>query len=192
MDGLSGLLDGPRARRAFLLRILLDPPWCVRLEDGAPLSVTTVVRGHLWVCPDGGDEPARLDAGDVVVWVGGEHWSIADDPRTPTQVVIGPDQVCRTVDGHVVVEEMAQGVRSWGNSSEGETVLLTGVYQLEGEVTRRLLRSLPRTMVLRAGTYRYQAGAGLVADSKPEMEHAEVVAKSGALLAALRLAGEGL
>jgi len=49
-----------------------------------------------------------------------------------------------------------------------------------------------RTMVLRDGTYRYQAGAGLVADSKPEMEHAEVVAKSGALLAALRLAGEGL
>ncbi len=153
MDGLSALLDGPRARRAFLLRILLDPPWSVRLEDGAPLSVTTVVRGHLWVCPDGPEgpdgEPVRLDAGDVVVWVGGDHWSIADDPSTPTQVVIGPDQVCRTLDGHVVVEEMAQGVRSWGNSSEGETVLLTGVYQLEGEVTRRLLRSLPRTMVLR-------------------------------------------
>ena len=47
-------------------------------------------------------------------------------------------------------------------------------------------------LVLRDGTYRYQAGAGLVADSKPEAEHAEVVAKSGALLAALRLAAEGL
>nr|WP_281246164.1 AraC family transcriptional regulator [Nocardioides exalbidus] len=45
---------------------------------------------------------------------------------------------------------MSQGVRSWGNSAAGETVLLTGVYLMEGEVTRRLLRALPRTMVLRA------------------------------------------
>ncbi|MBL0748653.1 AraC family transcriptional regulator [Nocardioides baculatus] len=149
MDGLSAMLDGPRARRAFLLRILLDPPWCVRLEDEAPLSVTTVVRGGMWVCPDD-EEPVRLGAGDVVVWVGGDHWTIADDPGTPTQVVIHPGQVCTTVDGHVVAEEMAQGVRSWGNTGEGETVLLTGVYQLEGEVTRRLLRALPRTLVLRA------------------------------------------
>jgi AraC-like DNA-binding protein len=41
-------------------------------------------------------------------------------------------------------------VRTWGNSDVGETVLLTGVYLLEGEVTRRLLRALPRTLVLRA------------------------------------------
>jgi hypothetical protein len=69
MDGLAGLLDGPRARGAFLLRILLDEPWSVRLEDEAPLSVTAVVRGHLWVCPDG-EQPTRLEVGDVVVWVG--------------------------------------------------------------------------------------------------------------------------
>jgi AraC-like DNA-binding protein len=149
MDELAGLLDGPRARGAFLLRILLDPPWSVRLEDEAPLSVTAVARGHLWVCPDG-EEPVRLDAGDVVVWVGRDHWSIADDPVTPTQIVIHPGQVCTTVDGHVVVEELSQGVRTWGNSDAGETVLLTGVYLMEGEVTRRLLRALPRTMVLRA------------------------------------------
>ena len=149
MDGLTGLLDGPRARGAFLLRILLDGVWSVRLQDEAPLSVTAVVRGHLWVCPDG-DEPVRLEAGDVVVWVGADHWTIADDPATPTQVVIHPGQVCTTVDGHVVVEEMSQGVRSWGNSAVGETVLLTGVYEAEGEVTRRLLRALPRTLVLRA------------------------------------------
>jgi AraC-like DNA-binding protein len=150
MDGLAGLLDGPRARGAFLLRVLLDPPWSVRLEDEAPMSVTAVVRGHLWVCaPD--EEAVRLEAGDVVVRVGTEHWRIADDPATPDQVVIHPGQVCTTVDGHVVVEEMSQGVRSWGNSEAGETVLLTGVYLLEGEVTRRLLRALPRTLVLRAG-----------------------------------------
>jgi len=149
MDGLTGLLDGPRARRAFLLRILMDAPWSVRLEDEAPLSVTSVVRGHLWVCADG-EEPTRLEAGDVVVRVGEDHWTMADDPGTATQVVIHPGQLCTTVDGRVLVEEMSQGVRSWGNSEVGQAVLLTGVYQLEGEVTRRLVRALPRTLVLRA------------------------------------------
>jgi AraC-like DNA-binding protein len=149
MDGLAGLLDGPRARDAFLLRVLLDPPWSIRLEDEAPLSVTAVVRGHLWVCADG-EQPLRVEVGDVVVRVGTDHWRIVDDPATPDQIVIHPGQLCTTVDGHVVVEEMSQGVRSWGNSAVGETVLLTGVYLLEGEVTRRLLRALPRMLVLRA------------------------------------------
>jgi len=49
-----------------------------------------------------------------------------------------------------------------------------------------------RTLVLRPGEYAYQAGAGIVADSVPENEHAEVLAKSAALEAALTLAEEGL
>lgn len=149
MDGLAGLLDGPRARGAFLLRSQLDAPWAIRLEDEAPLSVSAVLRGHLWVCPDA-EEAVRLEAGDVVVWTGTDHWTIADEPGTAPSVVIGPGQVCTSLDGRPVAEEMGQGVRSWGNSAVGETVLLTGVYLLEGEVSRRLLRALPRTIVLRA------------------------------------------
>jgi anthranilate synthase component I len=49
-----------------------------------------------------------------------------------------------------------------------------------------------RTLVFRDGMYSYQAGAGIVADSDPEAEHREVMAKVGALQAALALAGEGL
>jgi anthranilate synthase component 1 len=49
-----------------------------------------------------------------------------------------------------------------------------------------------RTLVLRNGSYTYQAGAGIVADSVPEREHDEVLAKSAALEAALTLAEEGL
>ncbi len=49
-----------------------------------------------------------------------------------------------------------------------------------------------RTLVFHNGTYSYQAGAGIVADSVPEREHAEVLAKSAALEAALSLAEEGL
>jgi anthranilate synthase component I len=49
-----------------------------------------------------------------------------------------------------------------------------------------------RTLVFGEGRYAFQAGAGIVADSVPEREHAEVLAKGAALTAALRLAGEGL
>jgi anthranilate synthase component 1 len=49
-----------------------------------------------------------------------------------------------------------------------------------------------RTLVFREGRYAYQAGAGIVADSRPEAELAEVQAKAAALEAALTLAEEGL
>ena len=42
-----------------------------------------------------------------------------------------------------------------------------------------------RSMVLKDGTAYVQAGAGIVADSVPERESAEVAAKAGAILAAL-------
>jgi anthranilate synthase component I len=49
-----------------------------------------------------------------------------------------------------------------------------------------------RTLVFRGDEYSYQAGAGIVADSVPETEHEEVLAKSAALVRALELAQEGL
>ena len=49
-----------------------------------------------------------------------------------------------------------------------------------------------RTLVFAAGGYRYQAGAGLVADSVAEREYDEVLAKSAVLRRALELAREGL
>ena len=49
-----------------------------------------------------------------------------------------------------------------------------------------------RTLVFRGDEYSYQAGAGIVADSVPEREHEEVLAKSAALVRALALAEEGL
>jgi anthranilate synthase component 1 len=49
-----------------------------------------------------------------------------------------------------------------------------------------------RTIVFKGKRYAYQAGAGIVADSVPEREHAEILAKGAAVGAALKLAGEGL
>jgi anthranilate synthase component 1 len=49
-----------------------------------------------------------------------------------------------------------------------------------------------RTLVFHNDQYSYQAGAGVVADSVPAAEHDEVLAKSAALLGALKLAEQGL
>jgi anthranilate synthase component 1 len=49
-----------------------------------------------------------------------------------------------------------------------------------------------RTMVFHGDEYSFQAGAGIVADSVPEREHDEVLAKSAILRRALELAEEGL
>ncbi|HET7756429.1 MAG TPA: anthranilate synthase component I family protein, partial [Steroidobacteraceae bacterium] len=49
-----------------------------------------------------------------------------------------------------------------------------------------------RTLVFSGDEYSYQAGAGIVADSVPEREHEEVLAKSAAMVRSLELAGEGL
>ena len=48
-----------------------------------------------------------------------------------------------------------------------------------------------RTLVFRGDEYSYQAGAGLVADSVPESEYDEVLAKSAAMARALEMAREG-
>jgi anthranilate synthase component 1 len=49
-----------------------------------------------------------------------------------------------------------------------------------------------RTLVFRGDEYSYQAGAGIVADSVPAAEFDEVLAKSGAMARALKMAEEGL
>jgi anthranilate synthase component 1 len=49
-----------------------------------------------------------------------------------------------------------------------------------------------RTLVFSGDEYSFQAGAGIVADSKPANEYREVLAKSAILRRALEMAGEGL
>ena len=49
-----------------------------------------------------------------------------------------------------------------------------------------------RTLVFRDDAYSYQAGGGIVADSSPKAEYAELMAKSAVLRRALELAAEGL
>jgi AraC-like DNA-binding protein len=148
MDAIAGLLDGPRARGAFLLRSSMDPPWSLRIQDEAPLTLVAMVRGDAAVIQDGGDV-TMLRRGDVAIVRGPDPYTVADDPATAPQAIIQPGQRCTTPDGVEVAQMIDLGVRTWGNSPDGATVMLTGTYQLHGEVSDRLLRALPALLVLR-------------------------------------------
>src|SRR5215471_5374859 len=87
MDAINGLLDGPRARRAFLLRCTMDPPWSLRIEDEAPLSLVAMLRGRACFVPDDA-EPLTVGEGDVALVRGPEHYVFCDDPATQPQAII--------------------------------------------------------------------------------------------------------
>jgi AraC-like DNA-binding protein len=149
MDVIAGLLDGPRARGAFVLRSVLAPPWSMRIEDEAPLTIAAVVRGRaVLVLDDGRVEP--MGAGDLAILRGPEPYTMADEPSTAPQVRILPGQVCVSPDGTHVKGMGDLGVRTWGNSLDGDTVLVTGTYQMHSEVGHRLLNALPVDLILRA------------------------------------------
>ncbi len=144
---MVGMLDGPRARGAFLLRTILDPPWSMRIQDRAPLCLVAVLRGDAWVLPDTG-EPVPLRPGDVAIIRGPEPYAVADHPTTPPQVVIHPGERCTTPAGEDLHLAMDLGVPTWATSLDGASVMLVGTYLMANEIGRRLLTALPQLRVL--------------------------------------------
>ncbi len=148
MDDLTALLDGPRARAAFVLRCVMNPPWSVRIVDEAPLTLLALARGSASVTIDGGPS-VRLGAGDVAIVRGPDHYTVGDDPASLPDVVIHPGQQCVSRHGEPMAAPMSLGVRTWGNDPAGSTVMLVGTYEAAGSVSEPLLRSLPAIISLR-------------------------------------------
>ncbi|GAA3786581.1 AraC family transcriptional regulator [Streptomyces coacervatus] len=147
MDALAGLLEGPRARGAFMIRACFEPPWCVRIEDRAPLTVMVMVRGEAWIMPDAG-ERVLLRPGDLAIARGPDPYTCADDPDTEPQALILPGAECRYPDGRSLNGVMDLGVRTWGDRPDGSAVMLIGTYLWQGEVSRHLLDALPPLLSL--------------------------------------------
>jgi AraC-like DNA-binding protein len=174
MDGLGHLLSGPRAREAFLLRMVMQPPWSVRIEDDPALTLLAVARGSMWVT-GGLGEPLELGAGDVMVVQGGPVYTVADHPSTPSQVTVRKGNECYDPDGRLVAQSMSLGVRTWGNSQDGETVLLVGTWEAEAEAGRALLSSLPPFLMLRRDEWNAALVDALGAEMVQDQPGQEVV-----------------
>ncbi|MFI7272700.1 AraC family transcriptional regulator [Streptomyces sp. NPDC049879] len=121
MDPFDELLRGVRADGAGLRRTELSPPWTLRPtgEDGGAgetsLTLYAPLRGEAWLTrEDGGGEPLRVGAGDVVIVRGPGPFVLADRP--------------------------SPGAGTGG--AEG-AVLLTATYPVRGTVARRLHGLLP-------------------------------------------------
>src|SRR5918995_1152677 len=130
----------------------MAPPWSLRIQDEAPLTLVAILRGRASVIPDEGDT-TELEAGDTAILRGPAPYTVADDPATPVQVVIHPGQRCTTPDGRELTQMKDMGVRTWGNSPDGETVMLTGTYHLRSETSQRLLEALPGLLVVPAADF---------------------------------------
>ena len=90
-----------------------------------------------------------LEAGDVALTRGTEHYLFADDPGTEPIVVVHRGQRCTTVAGDDLRFEMSLGVRTWGNDDNGADRSIICAYEGHSEVSARLLDALPSVLVLR-------------------------------------------
>lgn len=154
MDAVSSLLDGPRARRAFLLQVVMEPPFAIRVQDEAPLSLLAATQGRMVLVDVATAMEVVLEPGDVALARGPDHYLIADDAGTDVQVVIQPGQVCTLPDGVEVKVADVLGTRTWGSggdAGEGGVAMIVGTYERAGEVSRRLLEALPALAVVRSG-----------------------------------------
>jgi AraC-like DNA-binding protein len=149
VDAVVGLLDGVRARGAFVLRMMMDPPWSMSIRDDAPLTLICQTHGSAAIVGESSGT-VWLHPGDVALTRGSEHYIFADDPATTPMVVIHPGQRCTTLSGEDLRFEMSIGVRTWGNSGSGATRAVICAYEGRSEVSARLLDALPAVLVLRA------------------------------------------
>lgn len=119
MDPLDDLLRGVRGQGAVFDASVLSPPYTARIGTGAPLTLCCPLRGEGWLVR--GEQAHRVRAGEAAVVTGPEPFVFADGPEP------GPA----------------------GGTGQGDrTVLLTGSYEIGGEVARRLLRVLPPMLVV--------------------------------------------
>ncbi|PXX66325.1 AraC family transcriptional regulator [Nocardia tenerifensis] len=135
---------------------LLAPPWSLHIRDEAPLTVVSMVRGGGWIMMGKrGSQaaPRQLCEGDVAIFRGPDHYTVADDPATEPQIFIHPGNVTKTADGETLCETLSLGVRQWGTDADGATMMVTGTYESAGAASQRLLRALPPLIVLQRGDF---------------------------------------
>jgi AraC-like DNA-binding protein len=148
VDVLGDVLNGVRARSASFCRVELHPPWALRIADRAPLALVSTVRGEAWVVPDD-EAPIRMRRGAVALIKGPDPYTVADDPGTPAQIVVGAGNSLHGVDGQPLSDD---ALSANGGEPHRATIVASGTYQVSGDIGRRLLDVLPRMLVVPANS----------------------------------------
>lgn len=157
MDALTAMLDHLRASGSLVGQNILTPPWAIRFEDTASLSIVTMLRGDAWLIAEptegGPTSPTRLTHGDLAVIVGRTPFRVVSDRTTnaPPLYVLEDPTTCTDGTGRVLdAGELILGARSCGERLDGEHALLTGTYQTTGATSTRVLSTLPDVLLIPA------------------------------------------
>ncbi|WP_280259727.1 AraC family transcriptional regulator [Nocardia abscessus] len=144
MDAVSELLAEVRARGAVFRQSIMRPPWALRMASGAPLTLVTMLRGRAWIVPDQ-HEAVAIGVSDIAVIRGDVPYTVADHPATTPSLVVTSADYCPGAEG---VERAAGPARTCGTPSEEAAVLVSGAFERRGELSERLLRTLPAVLVV--------------------------------------------
>ncbi len=147
VDALADLLDGVRARSAAFCQAILEPPWSLRIADGARLALATALCGHAWIVPDEG-EPVLMRTGDVAIIKGPRPYTVGDDPATPPEIIVHEGNRLTTMDNIDVTDSLRLGPRTSGHTPDGSAIVASGTYQVSGDVSERLLNALPEVVLV--------------------------------------------
>jgi AraC-like DNA-binding protein len=148
VDAFGDLFRGMRAQGSLFGSSTLTAPWALHFVDGAPLTLCTVIGGEGWIVPQD-RPPVRLGAGETVVVRGPEPFMFVDEVGTQAEPVACGEYCALPEEGGT------RHRRGWNDggvdSCDGTTTLIVGAYPVHGEISRRLLDTLPVVLRVEAG-----------------------------------------
>ena len=139
-DVLAQMLRAVHLGGRLSARLRVAAPWGLRFGRVERLAgFHALLQGSCWVMLDGGEQPVRLNAGDVVLLPHGTAHVMCDAPESPA------------VDLHTLVGQIAPGeVVDIPCGAAEPASLLCGSYSLSTEGGSPLLRGLPELIHVRA------------------------------------------
>ncbi|WP_449373235.1 AraC family transcriptional regulator [Arthrobacter psychrolactophilus] len=78
-------------------------------------------------------------------------YTVTDNLLRAPDAVIHPGQRCTSPAGKDLHLSMNHGIRTWGNSSSGETTMLIGTYESDTQIGAAVTTALPRIAIVPAG-----------------------------------------
>lgn len=150
MDTLTEVLDNIRSSGALIGQNLLSPPWAIRRQGGASITVVAMLRGEAWIRREG-EDPMPLGTRDLAILTGPGPTLLTSDPagRTAATCVLTADGACLEETGQPLsAEDIGLGGVAGEGRLDAEHVLLAGSFPTSGRIAERLLAALPPVFVI--------------------------------------------
>ena len=180
MDVLSDLFSSIRIGGSVLAEIRCGGEWGIDMESGDGIPFFYVIDGGCWLL--GGETPAKLGKGDLVVAM---HWpphALASSPDSPLQTA--RDLIAENGREFWTGGTLGRPNILNAGAAEKEVTILSGVFSLNGRGASILIDQLPPLMHL---TVEDQDLAPQLKIALEFIHHESLVARPGYVAVATRL-----